>query len=153
MNSNRWLMIFAIILGMLVIATVPLVSLRGEKKVASLPKDSPQGSVQRYLIAIHEKDYQKAFGYLLFNPADKITTYNDWVQMLGNPQSGHSVWKATLGTITINGNYATVEVAIDTIHLGGLFGNSQYSQLIVFQLTSMGNSWFITSPTYVFWIY
>ena len=153
-SSRRWLFIFAIVIGALVIATVSLVLLTKGNKVTLLPEDSPQGTVQRYLMAVQEKDYQKAFGYLSFSPTDKITTYNDWIVMFGPSQaSSQSVWKATLGKIKVIGNNATVEVNIDTAHPGGLFGNSQYSQLIIFQLAKTANVWLITSPTYISWIY
>jgi hypothetical protein len=153
-SSRRWLFIFAIVIGVLVIATVSLVLLTKGNKVTLLPEDSPQGTVQRYLMAVQEKDYQKAFGYLSFSPTDKITTYKDWIVMFGPSQvSSQSVWKATLGKVTLNGNNATVEVNIDTARTGGLFGNSQYSQLIIFQLAKIANVWLITSPSYVSWIY
>jgi hypothetical protein len=152
-SSRRWLLIFAIIIGVFVISTVTLVLFSEGNKITLLPEDSPQGTVQRYLIAIQEKDYQKAFSYLSFSPADKITTYNDWLMMVGPQASTQAVWKATLGKITLNGNNAQVEVTIDTARPGGLFGNSQTSQLIIFQLAKTANSWGITSPTYVSWIY
>ena len=153
-SSRRWLFIFTIVIGALVIAVVSLVLFTKGNKVTLLPEDSPQGTVQRYLIAIQETDYQKAFSYLSFDPSQKITTYNDWVMMIGIPQpSSQSVWKATLGKVTLNGNNSTVEVTIDTARPGGLFGNSQTSQLIIFQLAKTANSWCITSPTYVSWIY
>ena len=154
MNSSRhWLFIFAIVIGVLVIATVSLVLLTKGNKVTLLPEDSPQGTVQRYLMAIQEKDYQKAFGYLSFSPTDKITSFSDWLMMVGPQSSSQSVWRATLGTVTENENNATVEINIDTLRSGGLFGDSQFSQQINFLLIKKGNSWFITSPTYIYWIY
>ena len=152
-SSRRWLFIFAIVIGVLVIATVSLVLLTKGNKVTLLPEDSPQGTVQRYLMAIQEKDYQKAFGYLSFSPTDKITSFSDWLMMVGPQSSSQSVWRATLGTVTENENNATVEINIDTLHSGGLFGDSQFSQQINFLLIKKGNSWFITSPNYIYWIY
>jgi hypothetical protein len=152
-SSRRWLFIFAIVIGVLVIATVSLVLLTKGNKVTLLPEDSPQGTVQRYLMAIQEKDYQKAFGYLSFNPTDKITTFSDWLMMVGPQPSSQSVWKATLGKVTVNGNDAAVEVTIDTARPGGLFGDSEFSQQLTFFLTKTNNAWLITSPTYIYWIY
>ena len=152
-SSRRWLFIFAIVIGVLVIATVSLVLLTKGNKVTLLPEDSPQGTVQRYLMAIQEKDYQKAFGYLSFSPTDKITSFSDWLMMVGPQSSSQSVWRATLGTVTENENNATVEINIDTLRSGGLFGDSQFSQQINFLLIKKGNSWFITSPNYIYWIY
>ena len=152
-SSRRWLFISAIVIGLLVIATVTLVLLTKGNKVTLLPEDSPQGTVQRYLMAIQEKDYQKAFGYLSFSPTDKITSFSDWLMMVGPQSSSQSVWRATLGTVTENENNATVEINIDTLRSGGLFGDSQFSQQINFLLIKKGNSWFITSPNYIYWIY
>ena len=152
-SSRRWLFIFAIIIGVLIIATVSLVLLMKGNKVTLLPEDSPQGTVQRYLIAIQERDYQKAFGYLSFSPMDKITTYNDWLMMVSPQASSQTVWKATLGKATLYGDNANVEVTIDTIRPGGLFGDSQFSQQLTFFLTKTNNAWLITSPTYIYWIY
>ena len=152
-SSRRWLFISAIVIGLLVIATVTLVLLTKGNKVTLLPENSPQGTVQRYLMAIQEKDYQKAFGYLSFSPTDKITSFSDWLMMVGPQSSSQSVWRATLGTVTENENNATVEINIDTLRSGGLFGDSQFSQQINFLLIKKGNSWFITSPNYIYWIY
>ena len=59
-SSRRWLGVFAVIIGILVIATVSLVLFNNGKKVTLLPEDAPQGIVQRYLIAIWNGDYQQA---------------------------------------------------------------------------------------------
>jgi hypothetical protein len=156
MNSSRkWLIIFAIVMGILVAATVSLVLLTKEKEVALLPEDTPQGLVQHYLIAVQEKNYQKAYNYLSFEPAQKNETYGDWLRMVtGEPQiSNQAVWKATLGKTTQNEDNATVEVIIDTFHPGGPFGDPLRSETIIFQLIKIDGKWLITSPTYIYWIY
>ena len=154
-SSRRWLIIFATVIGILVIATVSLVLLTKESEVVTLPEDSPQGVVQRYLIAIQENDYQNAYNYLSFDPSQEIKSYDDWLRMMiGRPQiSNQTAWKATLGEITQNGDSATVEVAIDTFRPGGSFVDPLYSQQIFFQLSKIDGKWLITSPTYIYWIY
>jgi hypothetical protein len=154
MNSRSWLIIFTFATGILVIATVSLVLLTKGNEVALLPENTPQGIVQRYLIAVQEKNYQNAFSYISFDPAEKIQTYNDWIGMVGGPQmSNQSEWKATLGKTTQNGDNATVEITIDTLRPGGPFANSMSSQQIVFQLIKIDGKWLIRSPTYIYWIY
>jgi hypothetical protein len=152
-SSNRWLIIFAIVIGILVIATVSLVLLIKGNEVTLLPENTPQGTVQRYLIAVQEKDYPEAYSYLSFSPSEKIQTYDDWLRMVMPQPSSQATWKATLGKITQNGNSATVEVVIDTIRQGGPFGNPTSNQQVVFQLNNIGGKWLITSPTYIYWIY
>ena len=153
-TSRRWLLVFAIVVGILVIAVISLVLFTKGDNAALLAEDSPQGTVQRYLMAVQEKDFQTAFGYLSFDSSQKITNFNDWITSVGMPQASvQSSWKATLGKVTQNGNYATVEVTIDNFRTGGLFSNSQYSQQLAFMLTKTGSSWLITAPTYLYWIY
>jgi hypothetical protein len=154
-SSRRLLIIFAIVIGVLVIATVSLVLLTKENKVTLLPEDTPQGTVQSYLIAIQERNYQKAFGYLSFDSSRKITTYNDWLNSVTIvPQTyNQTTWKATLGKIMENGDSATVEVTIDTFRPGGPFEDTLRSQQIIFQLSKIADKWLINSPTYIYWIY
>lgn len=153
-SSRRWLIIFAIVISILVITIVTLVLLTEGNEVALLPEDTPQGIVQRYLIAIQERNYQEAYSYISFDPLQKIETYDDWLRMVTGAQtSNQPEWKATLDKTTQNGDNATVEVAIDTIRPGGLFGDLMSSQRIIFQLSKIDGTWLITSPTYIYWIY
>ncbi|MCX6002879.1 MAG: hypothetical protein NTX46_00280 [Chloroflexi bacterium] len=154
-SSRRWLTVFAIVISILVITTVSLVLLTKRNEVVLLPEGTPQGVVQRYLIAVQEKNYQQAYNYLSFNPSQKIKTYDDWLRMvIGAPQiSNQPTWKATLGKTTENGDNATVGVIIDTFHPGGPFEDSLRSQQIIFQFSKIDDKWLITSPTYIYWIY
>ncbi len=152
-SSRRWLIIFAVIIGVLVIATVSLVLFTKENIDTLLPEDSPQGTVQRYLIAIQDRDYPKAYTYLHIKQSPKNLTYSDWLNSMPIYQTSQSVWKATLGKTTQNGDNATVEVTIDAFRPSGPFGDSLRSQQITFQLTKIDGNWLITSPTYIYWIY
>lgn len=153
-SSSRWLIIAAILIVVLVLAAVSLALLTKDNQVTLLPDDTPQGTVQRYLVALQEKQYQTAYNHLMFSPSEKIQTYNDWLGMVsGGPQSNQAAWKAQLITTTQNGYDATVEVLIDTLSSSGPFGSSKRSQQIIFQLRHLGDKWLIISPTYVYWIY
>lgn len=155
MDSRRWLIVSAAIIGVLLITTISLVLLTKENQVALLPNDTPQGVVQRYLIAVQEQDYREAYGYLSFDPSQKITTYDDWLRMVGgiSRMPNQATWKATLGKITQNGDSASVEVSIDTFRPEGPFTDPVRNQLINFQVVKIGGKWLITSPTYIYWIY
>jgi hypothetical protein len=154
MNSRRWLIVFAVIIGVLAITTLSLVLLTKGNKVALLPDDTPQGIVQRYLIAVREQDYREAYGYLSIDPSQKVTTYDDWFRRVGGiSRTYQATWKATLGKTTQNGDNASVEVSIDTFRPEGPFTDPVRNQLIIFQLAKIGGKWLITSPTYIYWIY
>lgn len=152
-SSRRWLLIFTIVIGILVIATVSLVLLTKEKEVTLLPDNTPQGIVQRYLIAIQDEDYPKAYTYLHFEQSPKDITYNEWLSSVSNYPISRSAWKATLGKTIQNGDNATVEVIIDTFRASGPFGDVVSSHQVSFQLSKFDGKWLITSPTYIYWIY
>ena len=153
-SSRRWLIIFAIVIVALAVATISLVLVTKGNEMTLLPEDTPQGVVQRYLIAIQERNYQEAYSYLSLDPSEKIESFDDWVRMIGEPRIYDGpTWKATLRKTTQNGDYTTVEITIDTLRPGGPFGNPVRSQQIVFQLTRINSQWLITSPTYIYWIY
>ncbi|MFH1382253.1 MAG: hypothetical protein ABIH70_05095 [Chloroflexota bacterium] len=152
-SPNRLLLGLGLAIAALAIIAIGLV-LFIPKTVSLLPEDTPEGTVQRFLLAVQEKDYPKAFTYLNLVEAGKTVTYSDWVRDIPAPfTSTQSSWKATLGRSTVSGNNASVEVLIDTFRPNGPFGSSTYTQQFNFQLTKTGNSWFITSRPPLYWLY
>jgi hypothetical protein len=72
---------FGITIGILVIIAVALVlSTRGS--VSLLPADTPQGTVQRFLVALQDKDFQKAYSYLSLDVKGGKMPYQDWVNTM-----------------------------------------------------------------------
>ena len=151
-SSSKWLIIFAGIIGTLALIAVVLVLVTGGKNVTLLAADTPQGTVQRYLIALEDQDYTQAYTYLSPNMQGTMS-YDDWLSQNLNRPAGQTGWRATLGKTVQNGNYATVDVAIETSYPGGMMSSSQSNLPVTFDLTETGNSWLITSPTYIYWIY
>jgi len=154
-SSRRWLLVFGSIVGVLVIVTIALVLFTGGNEPELLPRNTPEGTVQRYLIAIQDGDYQEAFGYLKFDASEPFINYEDWLRMVaGYPGDyNRSAWKATLGRTEQTGTNASIEVTIDTFRPGGPFEDPVQRQDLLFQLTRAGEGWLITSPTYIYWNY
>lgn len=153
-SSSRFLLGFGITIGILVIVAVALVLSTRGNGVSLLPENTPQGTVQRFLVALQDKDFPKAYSYLSVERNGVKMTYDDWLR--SKPpifQSPESAWKATLGNTTITGNSATVEVIVDIFRPSGPFEGPVRSQTIFFQLTKAGDSWFITSPAELYWLY
>jgi hypothetical protein len=151
-SSSKWLIIFAGIIGVLAVIAVVLVLATQGKNVTLLAADTPQGTVQRYLIALQDGDYQQGYTYLSPNMPGTMS-YDDWLSQNLNRPAGQTGWRATLGKTVQNGNYATVDVAIETSYPGGMMSSSQSNLPVTFDLSETGNSWLITSPTYIYWIY
>ena len=153
-SSRRWLIIFATVIVVLIIATTLLVFLTGENEADLLPEDTPEGVVQRYLIAVRERNYQEAYNYLLFDPSEEIESYDDWVRISGIRRIADGpTWKANLGQTIQNGDNATVQVVFETLRPGGPFDNPVRSRQISYELKRTDSQWLITSPTRIYWIY
>jgi hypothetical protein len=151
-SSSKWLLVFAGIVGALALLAVILVLSTRGKNVTLLAVDTPQGTVQRYLVALENQDYQQAYTYLSPNMPGTIS-YNDWLTQNQNRPATQTGWRATLGKTEQNGGYATVDVMIETSYPGGMMSSSQSNLPVTFDLTETGNSWLITSPSYIYWIY
>jgi hypothetical protein len=154
-TAKRTLIGFAIGIGALLIVTIILVLTLGSRQPALLDASTPQGVVQRYMLAIQDKQYQTAYGYLApvdpKNPDSPFQSYENWLMSVNN--SDNSTWKANLGEVTVNGETANVQVNIDVFHPGDGLSNPVRSNSIVFNLKKTGSNWMIISPTYVYWMY
>jgi hypothetical protein len=164
-TSSRALIGFGIGIAVLVILTIVLVLTLGQRNPTLLPENTPQGTVQRYLVAIQEKEYQKAFGYLApLDPNDPnyikeppyvkdypLYSYEEWLRSAGD--SGDTTWKANLGKVNISGESAYVEVIIEVFRPGGPFDNAVHTNKTTFTLKKAESGWLIIDPRYLYWRY
>ena len=150
-SSSRWLYLFGIAIGILVIVTVVLALTTGSSSDGPLlPENTPEGTIQRYLVAIRDGDYTAAESYLTFPDVDD----KDLNVLRPNYRATEGPgWKATLGDTTINGDEATVEVFVDVFRVRGPFENSVNTQRVNFLLEREEGVWKITSPVNIYWIY
>jgi hypothetical protein len=110
--SSRWLLIFGAAIGALVIVAIALVFTLGRPGSAPLlPEDTPEGTVQRYLLALEAEDYKTAYSYLSF-PSNKQISYDVWKGRAIRYEEKHGV-KVTLEKSTVTGDEATVYVVVD----------------------------------------
>ena len=156
-SSSRLLISFGIGIIALVIVTVVLVLTIGQGNTHLLPENTPEGVVQRYLLAIQESDYSKAYSYLAPQP-----TPTDYYK--GSPQSfeyfvnsaqnaANTTWKANLGKVTVKDNTASVELTVDIFRSAGPLENPIHTNTIIFLLVKSGDNWLVTSPIDLYWIY
>lgn len=150
-TSNRWLLIFGVTIGVLVIAVVALVLTMPTPQTRLLPENTPEGIVQRYFLALQAEDYVTAYSYLTPPPSVKYP-YEEWSGPFSSP--GEKLeWKVTLGKSAVKDSQATVDVAVDVFRPGGPFDNPVRTNQITFFLTKEGTSWKITSPWDVWWLF
>ena len=149
-SSNRWLLIFGTIIGVLAITAVTLV-LTLKNNTTLLPENTPEGVVQRDILAIKDGNFQTAYDYFS-ETAQTDLSYANWKPTYPMNPDGPS-WQATIGKATITGNTATVSVNIDRFYPGGVINNSTSSQTIVFQLVQESGNWKINLPVNFLWYF
>jgi hypothetical protein len=151
--SNRFLLGFGIAITVLVVITITLV-LTNRGITTLLSENSPEGIVQRFLLAVQDHDFQKAYSYLNVVESGRKLTYDEWVNSISTRfQTSSSVWKASFGNITADGGTASVEVLIDLFQPNGPFENPIRTQIDVYQLKLINGKWFITSRPWMYWFY
>ncbi len=153
-SSRRWLLTFGLAIGILVIAIVALVLITASPEDAPLlPEDTPEGTVQRFLLAVRDEDYLVAESYLspTIDVDDKIAYDLRRNRAVG--PGGGAGWKATLGKSVVRDDEATVDVMVDVFRPRGPFENSVSTYRITFFLKKEGASWKITSPVNLWWLY
>ena len=151
-SSSRWLLAFGAAIGVLVIVTIVLVLTMVRPGGAPLlPENTPEGTVQRYFLALQKEDYMTAYSYLIPPPSEKYP-YQEWSRPFSS--SGEKPeWKVTLGKSAVKGSEATVDVVVDVFRPGGPFDNPVSTQRVTFFLKQEGTSWKITSPWDVWWLF
>lgn len=154
-SSNRLLVTFGIVIGVLVVTGIVLGLTLGGQTASLLPEDTPEGTVQRYILAIKAEDYEKAYGYL--SPAalaesTYFDTYEKWSQRYSRYRESRG-WKATLGESTVTGDEATVEVTIDVFRPSVPFTDPVYTRRYDFHLDKEGTSWKMTYPIQPLYFY
>jgi len=158
-SSNRTLIGFGIGIAVLVIITIILAITLGNGNVPQLSENTPEGIVQRFLLAVQEKNYPLAYNYLVppdSNDPNYIKggppfSYDNWV--MSAQYTGKSTWKANLGKVNLSGATASVDVIIDSFQPNGPFGNPINSHTVTFFLKKIEANWLITSPTDLYWLY
>jgi hypothetical protein len=152
-SSNRFLLGFGIGVVMLIALTVTLV-LFTRNTITALPKNTPDGVVQRFLQAVQDEDYQTAYSYMNVVEYNVPLTYQNWLPDVQRPYTiVQSSWRATLGQATIKNDTAVIEVVIDVFQAGGPFENPVRSQTIAFNLTKIDGTWFITTRSSIWWLW
>ena len=152
-SSNRFLLGFGIAITILVAITITLV-MTNHQVAPLLPENTPDGTVQRFLLALQDHDFQKAYTYLNVVESGRKLTYDDWLQSTSQRfQTSSPAWKVTFGKTSISDDSATVEVIIDIFQPGGLFNIPENTQKDFYQLKRINGKWYITTRPWLYWFY
>jgi hypothetical protein len=146
MKQDRFLTgILLGIAGLVVVAL--LVFFTRKDNLVYVADDNPAGVVQNYVVALHNRDYEKAYGYLA-NLENK-PTLEQFRQAFLNHNIDPTGVALEIGEVEITGEDATVELDIITTPtdpFSSRYVNSDYAQLV-----NQNGSWKIKQMPYNFW--
>jgi len=152
-SSNRFLIGFGIIIVAVVGIAVTLAVTGGNEPVKLLPETSPEGTVQRFLMAVKDHDYLKAYSFLAPQSEQiKGDTYENWVRSVQSSRDISS-WKASILISTVRDDNATVEVAVDVFRPDGPLSNPVNTNRVTFMLQKQDGKWLINQPVDIWWLY
>ncbi len=146
MKQDRFLIGILAAIGVLIVAAVVIFLVRGNDQ-AYLPEDTPEGVVHNFVLAIQQRDVERAYGYLA--DKDYKPTYDEvrraiLVENIGDTNNGVEI----IGS-DIKGDEATVDVSI--IFSGGGPFRETYSTSGTALLIRQNGAWKIESMSYPFW--
>lgn len=149
MKQDRFLTGILIGIGVLVIVALAVFFIRKDNQ-SYLSEDAPEGVVHNYVLAVLNRDYQKAYGYLadLKNKPTYEQFRDAFIKGMVNPNNS----AVDIGKSEINNDTASVEVALiynptDPFSTG-------YRDVQRAVLVKQNNGWKLSSmPTYYFWDY
>lgn len=148
MKQDKFLIGILIGIGVLVVLALTLFFTR-QGKVEYMTDDTPEGVTHNYLLALVNKDYQKAYGYLA--DLDNKPTYEEFRQSFLSGNTNPDNVGADVGAAQIDQDVASVELTVYYSYNDPFSANTGSSDRASLVLQS--GMWKITYMPYSFWGY
>ncbi len=149
MRQDRFLTGILIGIALLIVAALVVYFTR-QNQATYVADNTPDGVVHNYVLAILNKDYQKAYGYLA--DLDHKPTFNEFRQAFAVGRLDPANNGIKVGKASVTGNDATVEVSM--VNTPSDPFSSGYNNVGTAQLVRQNAGWRIsTMPTYNLWDY
>jgi len=141
--AKMWLIVgVALLVGLMAAAVaMALVTTLGGPHL--LPADSPEGVVQRYLLALEREDYREAHSYLGSDLQTRCSL-GDFVRRDYWPYTEER--QVTLEKTQLYDGWAYVKATVTVFHGDAPFGASEYSYDRTFNLKLEADQWRLTGP-------
>jgi hypothetical protein len=149
MKQDRFLTGILIGIALLIVAALAVYFTR-QTKATYVPENTPDGVVHNYVLAILNKDYQKAYGYLA--DLDHKPTLDQFRQAFAVGRLDPANNGIKVGKAAVTGNDASVEV--NMVNTPSDPFSSGYNNVGTAQLVRQNGAWKISNmPTYNLWDY
>ena len=153
-NTDKFLTGIVIAVVLLVGAAFAVALLRPKPVYRS--EDAPEGVAHNYLLALQQRDYDRAYGYLSPTidgyPASAQAFATDIQNNSWNFRLDDTSTTLEVDSARITGDQATVTVRETRFNQGGLFESSQYTNTFEMRLRRGEGVWRITGSD-AYWAY
>jgi hypothetical protein len=149
MKQDRFLTGILIGIGLLVVVALTVFFTRADTQ-AYVSDDVPEGVVHNYVLAVLNKDYEKAYGYLA--ELENKPTFDEFRRAYLNGEVNPNDQAVDIGDSEIFGDTASVN--LDLIYNSSDPFSSGYRNTQTAQLLEQNGAWKLTfMPEYYFWGY
>ncbi len=148
MKQDRFLTGILVGIGLLVLLALALFFVRQDKR-DYMADNSPDGVVHNYVLAILNKDYEKAYGYLA--DLEYKPVYDDFRKSFFNGMINPADVGLDVGTVEINKDEAIVSLTLyyaNSDPFSPRYGNQDRALL-----TQQNGTWKLNLMPYNFWDY
>ena len=149
MKQDRFLTGILIGIGVLIVLALTVFFARKDTQ-KYISDDTPEGVVHNYVVAVLNKDYEKAYGYLA--DLDHKPTYDQFRQSFLRGMVNPNNSAVDIGRPDVNGDTAAVEVAL-IYNPGDPFSTGYRDTSQSAGLVKQNGSWKLSSMPYNFWDY
>lgn len=149
MKHDKFLTGILIGIGALVLLALGLFFMRQADKREYISDATPDGVVHNYVLAVLDKDYQKAYGYLA--ELEHKPTYEQFRQSFFNGNVNPADVGVDIGVVEINNDEAVVTLAVyysNSDPFSSRYANEERALLI-----KQDGAWKLNSMPYNFWSY
>ncbi len=147
--SSRWLAGVALVILVIIVVSVVVGLTKRPREATLLPEGTPEGTVQRYLLAVEEEESRKAYEYLspTLQERCEFQHFRDSTRRIDRRIGGTAEdLRVTLeGTQPINGA-VEVQVRIIQFHVSPPFDVNEYSHVQHFTLEKVDQTWLFADP-------
>jgi len=148
MKQDRFLTGILIGIGVLILLALGLFFTRQDKR-EYIAEDVPEGVVHNYVLAILNKDYEKAYAYLA--DLEHKPTYEEFRRSFFNGMVNPNDTGVDVGTAEINDDEAVVTLTLFYSYSDPF--SSGYESTDRALLVEQNNDWKLNSMPYNFWDY
>jgi hypothetical protein len=150
-QTDRFLLAIVAGIGVLVVVALTLALTRSSQ--GYLPETTPGGVAHNFLLALKQRDDERAYGYL----SPELAGYPPTIDEFGADVDRYS-WNfnretasLSVGAEQITDARALVTINETRFYQGGLFGSSQYTNAFDITLRRQGDAWKIVSAD-AYWV-